>query len=107
MMARCYWKTIVRLRFSLITIAAMMALGFVTRYAGVDATLGLAFARTGVIISTLWNIAGVAGSGVDWFRYVFECSLWQPAGYFCPASGRFTHTHGSGQQLRRCHGEND
>ena len=42
-----YGRTIMKVRFSLLTIAAMMAIGFMTRYAGLDATMGLAFARTG------------------------------------------------------------
>ncbi len=44
-----YFETIWVLRYSLITIAAMLALGVLTRYAGVDATLGLAFAGTGIL----------------------------------------------------------
>src|SRR5882724_1199243 len=46
-LARVYWKTMKLVRFSLLTIAAMLAIGFTTRYSGMDATLGLAFARTG------------------------------------------------------------
>src|SRR5271156_2713842 len=42
-----YGRTLMKVRFSLITIAAMMAIGFMTRYAGLDATMGLAFARAG------------------------------------------------------------
>jgi len=49
-MLQIYWKTLKRVRFSLLTVAAMLALGYVTRYSGMDATLGLAFARTGVFI---------------------------------------------------------
>jgi len=44
-MARTYWETLVRVRFSLITIAAMLALGYVTKYSGTDATLGLAWPK--------------------------------------------------------------
>src|SRR2546429_8065754 len=44
---RVYWKTLKLVRFSLLTIAAMLAIGFTTRYSGLDATLGLAFAKTG------------------------------------------------------------
>ena len=47
-MARQYMKTLYKVRFSLITISAMMAIGFMTRYSGLDATMGLAFARTGM-----------------------------------------------------------
>jgi L-lactate permease len=45
---------ILNLRFSLLTIACMLALGFVTRYSGTDARLGLAFAQTGVL--SRWTI---------------------------------------------------
>jgi lactate permease len=63
-----YWQTIVLVRFSLITIAAMLALGFVTRYSGTDATLGLAFAYTGwfyPFFGTLLGWLGVALTGSD------------------------------------------
>ncbi|MBW8896349.1 MAG: L-lactate permease, partial [Acidobacteria bacterium] len=41
--------TMRRMRTSLLTIMLMLALGFVTRYGGTDATLGLAFTKTGVL----------------------------------------------------------
>jgi len=44
---KIYGRTIVKVRFSLLTIAAMLGIGILTRYSGVDATMGLAFARTG------------------------------------------------------------
>src|SRR5437588_4027347 len=44
-----YWKTLKLVRHSLVTIALMMAIGFTTRYSGMDATLGLAFAKTGFV----------------------------------------------------------
>ncbi len=53
---------------SLLTIAAMLALGYLTRYAGIDATLGLAFAATGVLypfFGTLLGWLGVAVTGSD------------------------------------------
>ena len=46
---RVYWKTLKLVRYSLLTIAAMLAIGFTTRYSGLDATLGLAFAKTGFL----------------------------------------------------------
>ena len=66
--ARIYLQTIVRLRFSLITIAAMLSLGYVTRYSGTDATLGLALARTGPLypfFGTLLGWLGVTLTGSD------------------------------------------
>jgi lactate permease len=65
---RLYGETLLKVRLSLLTIAAMMALGFVTRYGGLDATIGLAFARTGVLFaffSPLLGWLGVALTGSD------------------------------------------
>ncbi|NEX62824.1 L-lactate permease [Noviherbaspirillum galbum] len=65
---REYGRTIWLLRYSLITIAAMLALGFTTRYSGIDSTLGLAFAHTGVFypfFGTLLGWLGVALTGSD------------------------------------------
>jgi lactate permease len=45
---RTFFKTIWLVRYSLLTIVLMLALGTLTRYSGTDTTLGLAFANTGV-----------------------------------------------------------
>jgi lactate permease len=77
-MLKTYWETLVLVRFSLLTIAAMLALGFTTRYSGVDATLGLAFARTGWIypfFGTLLGWLGVALTGSDTSSNVLFGSL--------------------------------
>lgn len=66
--AKTCGETFVSMRFTFITIAALMALGFVTRYAGMDATLGLAFARTGRLypfFGTLIGWIGTASTGSD------------------------------------------
>jgi lactate permease len=63
-----YWDTFKLLRYSLMTIAAMLALGYATRYSGVDSALGLAFANTGVFypfFGTLLGWLGVALTGSD------------------------------------------
>ncbi len=65
---RKYWDTIKLIRFSLLTISAMLALGFVTRYSGTDATMGLAFAHTGMFypfFGTMLGWLGVALTGSD------------------------------------------
>ncbi len=67
-MLRAYLKTIFRVRFSLLTIAAMLALGYATRYSGADATLGLALAKTGnfyPFFGTFVSWLGVALTGSD------------------------------------------
>jgi lactate permease len=75
---RHYGQTLVRVRLSLITIAAMLALGYVTRYSGTDATLGLALARTGSLypfFGTLLGWLGVALTGSDTASNVLFGSL--------------------------------
>ena len=65
-------------RLSLLTIAAMLALGFTTRYSGLDATLGLAFAGTGVLypfFGTMLGWLGVALTGSDTSSNVLFGSL--------------------------------
>ncbi len=77
-MLKIYWATLVRVRFSLITIAAMLALGYVTKYSGTDATLGLALAKTGVLypfFGTLLGWLGVALTGSDTASNVLFGSL--------------------------------
>ena len=73
-----WWQTVWHLRFSLMTIAAMMSLGIVTRYSGLDATMGLAFARTGSFypfFGTLLGWLGVALTGSDTSSNVLFGSL--------------------------------
>jgi lactate permease len=63
-----FGRTLWRVRMSLVTIAAMLALGFTTRYGGLDATMGLAFASTGVLFpffSPMLGWLGVALTGSD------------------------------------------
>ncbi len=77
-MVQTYWKTLVRVRFSLLTIAAMLSIGFLTRYSGLDATMGVAFARTGVLypfFGTLLGWLGVALTGSDTSSNVLFGSL--------------------------------
>jgi lactate permease len=76
--ARVWWKTLKRVRFSLLTVMAMLALGFITRYSGLDATMGLAFARTGFLypfFGTLLGWLGVALTGSDTSSNVLFGSL--------------------------------
>jgi lactate permease len=67
-----------RMRASLATIMLMLALGFVTRYGGTDATLGLAFTKTGAVypfFATLLGWLGVALTGSDTSSNVLFGSL--------------------------------
>ncbi|MDE2369737.1 MAG: L-lactate permease [Burkholderiales bacterium] len=63
-----YGRTIWLVRYSLATIVLMLGLGTLTRYSGLDTTLGLAFATTGVFypfFGTLMGWLGVALTGSD------------------------------------------
>ena len=65
---KSYAATIRVCAYSLITISAMLAIGTLTRHSGIDATLGLAFAGTGVLypfFGTLLGWLGVALTGSD------------------------------------------
>ena len=63
-----YFRTFWLVRYSLVTIVLMLALGTLTRFSGTDTTLGLAFANTGwfyPFFGTLMGWIGVAMTGSD------------------------------------------
>ncbi|PYT03505.1 MAG: lactate permease, partial [Acidobacteria bacterium] len=67
-LAKIFWRTLVRMRFAVLAISFMLGLGFVTRYSGMDAVLGLAFTRTGWLFpffGTFLGWLGVALTGSD------------------------------------------
>jgi lactate permease len=73
-----YAKTLVVVWKSLLTIAAMLALGYTTRYSGEDAILGLAFAHTGAaypFFAAMLGWLGVALTGSDTSSNVLFGSL--------------------------------
>jgi lactate permease len=75
---RAYVDALRRARIPLLTIAAMFGIGFVMRYAGLDAILGLAFARTGrayPFFGTMLGWLGVALTGSDTSSNVLFGSL--------------------------------
>ena len=66
--AATYGRTLKLVRYSLLTIAAMLALGFTTKGAGLDSTLGLAFAHAGwfyPFFGAMLGWLGVALTGSD------------------------------------------
>jgi lactate permease len=61
-------RTCWQMRWPLVTIASMLAIAFTTRYSGMDATLGLAFTKTGwlyPLFAALLGWLGVALTGSD------------------------------------------
>jgi len=77
-LVRSYFRTLRLVSTSLLTISAMMAIGYTTRYSGLDATLGLAFANTGILypfFGTMLGWLGVALTGSDTSSNVLFGSL--------------------------------
>jgi len=77
-LGRTWLATVRVVRHSLLTIALMLALGYSSRYAGLDAILGLAFAHTGILypfFGTLLGWLGVALTGSDTSSNVLFGSL--------------------------------
>ena len=77
-LVQTYGRTIMRVRFSLLTIATMLSLGYLTRYSGLDTAMGLAFARAGVLypfLGTMLGWLGVALTGSDTSSNVLFGSL--------------------------------
>lgn len=67
-LVRVFGHTLHRMRFAVIAISFMLGLGFITRYSGMDAVLGLAFTRTGAFFpffGTVLGWLGVALTGSD------------------------------------------
>jgi len=60
-MMRALRKTVWQMRIPIPTIACMLGLSYVTKYAGIDATLGVAFAATGVLYPFFAAILGWLG----------------------------------------------
>ena len=67
-MFKIFGHTLYRMRFAIIAMTCMLGLGYVTRYSGMDAVLGLAFTRTGWLFpffGTYIGWLGVALTGSD------------------------------------------
>jgi lactate permease len=63
-----FFRSLWRLRMSLLAIMAMLGIGYITRYCGMDATMGMALSHTGVLFpffGTAIGWLGVALSGTD------------------------------------------
>jgi lactate permease len=65
---KTFFETLHRMRWPLFTIAVMLAIAYTTRFSGADATLGLAFTKTGVLypfFAAMLGWLGVALTGSD------------------------------------------
>jgi lactate permease len=59
--SRVFYRTCLQMKIPVPTIACMLGLSYVTRYAGMDATLGVAFAKTGLLYPFFAAILGWLG----------------------------------------------
>ena len=97
-----------RMRFAIVAMSCMLGLGYVTRYSGMDAVLGLAFTRTGWLFpffGTYIGWLGVAGSHQE--RYFFECALRRPAEHHRPTTQSESGSDVCNKQRRWRDGQND
>ena len=58
---RVFYRTFLQMKIPIPTIACMLGLSYITRYAGMDATLGIAFAQTGLLYPFFAAILGWLG----------------------------------------------
>lgn len=58
---RIFGSTLFRLRFAIVAMTCMLGLGYITRYSGMDAVLGLAFTRTGWFFPFFGSFIGWLG----------------------------------------------
>jgi lactate permease len=93
-----FLRTCYQMKIPIPTIACMLGLSYVTRYAGMDATLGVAFAATGVLYPFFAAILGWLGvflTGTDAGSNALFGSLQQitASQIYHPPTSAFSHTH--------------
>ncbi len=92
--AAVFKRTCVQMKIPIPTICFMLGLSYVTRYAGMDATLGVAFASTGVLYPFFAPILGWLGvflTGTDAGSNALFGSLQQITATEVYKSGAFSH----------------
>jgi lactate permease len=101
--ARVFCRTIFQMKIPIPTIACMLGLSYITRYAGMDATLGVAFAGTGLLYPFFAAILGWLGvflTGTDAGSNALFGSLQQITASEVFKTGAFQHlTLGQAQVL--------
>jgi lactate permease len=98
-------RTFIQMRIPIPTIAFMLGLSYITRFAGMDATLGLAFAGTGVLypfFAALLGWLGVFLTGTDAGSNALFGSLQKITATDVFNHGAFTHLSLSQAQVLIC-----
>jgi lactate permease len=102
---RVFQRTFFQMKIPIPTIACMLGLSYVTRYAGLDATLGVAFAGTGLLYPFFAAILGWLGvflTGTDAGSNALFGSLQQITASEVYKSGAFTHLSQAQAQILIC-----
>src|SRR6266699_887126 len=89
-----FQRTFLQMKIPIPTIACMLGLSYVTRYSGMDATLGIAFAGTGLLYPFFAPILGWLGvflTGTDAGSNALFGSLQKITANEIYKSGAFTH----------------
>jgi hypothetical protein len=102
-----YARTIKVCAYSLITISAMLAIGTLTRLSGIDATLGLAFAATGVLYPFFGTPARLARRRAHGLRHGIEHSVRQSAEDHLRTARALADPDGRRELVRRRDGQDD
>src|SRR5437660_6663557 len=105
-MIRAYGETIRVVSYSLITIAAMLAIGTLTRFSGLDATLGLAFAGAGVLYPFFGTLLGWLGVA-DRLRHGVQRAVRRAAENHLGTARAVADPDERRQLLGRRHGQDD
>jgi lactate permease len=104
-MGRVFQRTFFQMRIPIPTIACMLGLSYVTRYAGLDATLGVAFADTGWLYPFFAAILGWLGvflTGTDAGSNALFGSLQKITATEIFKSGAFQHLSLTQAQILIC-----
>jgi L-lactate permease len=102
---RVFQRTFFQMRIPIPTIACMLGLSYVTRYAGLDATLGVAFAETGPLYPFFAAILGWLGvflTGTDAGSNALFGSLQQITATEVFKAGTFQHLSLTQAQVLIC-----
>src|SRR5262245_275792 len=103
--AWCFRRTCVQMKIPIPTICFMLGLSYVTRYAGMDATLGVAFAATGLVYPFFAAILGWLGvflTGTDAGSNALFGSLQKITATVIHEGGAFAHLSLSQAQVLIC-----
>ncbi len=102
-----FLRTVFRVRWALLTIACMLALAFVTKYSGADATLGLAFTHTGWLYPLFAPLLGWLGVALTGSEHLLQRPVRQPPADHRRAIAPESRADRRQQQHRRGDGQDD